>query len=127
MNALVLDTVKEMFSPIIENENNIDVSDIEFSIDENLLTCLVNDQPFTALISKSVEFDDFDKAYMDVTVDNLYVVLEFGNSAFAPLEIKDSEQVEIIKRKISEAASEIFTTQRIRDAQADYEDSRIDD
>lgn len=127
MNALVLDTVKEMFGPIIENENNIDVSDIEFSIDESLLTCLVNDQPFTALISKSVEFDDFDKAYMDVTVDNLYVVLEFGNSAFAPLEIKDSEQSEIIKRKISEAASEIFTTQRIRDAQADYEDSRIDD
>lgn len=127
MNELVLDTVKEMFGPIIENENNIDVSDIEFSIDESLLTCLVNDQPFTALISKSVEFDDFDKAYMDVTVDNLYVVLEFGNSAFAPLEIKDSEQSEIIKRKISEAASEIFTTQRIRDAQADYEDSRIDD
>lgn len=127
MNALVLDTVKEMFGPIIENENNIDVSDIEFSIDESLLTCLVNDQPFTALISKSVEFDDFNKAYMDVTVDNLYVVLEFGNSAFAPLEIKDSEQVEIIKRKISEAAAEIFTTQRIRNAHVDYEDSRIDD
>ena len=110
----ILDFVRQTYGSTDQSIYDFKISGAEFSEDNKIVTCDVNDLTFIVEIDSSLEYDLFDKPFINAAVKKMYNIFETIDSKFIVLPIDEVPQNNLMVEAMSKYLSELLTMERIK-------------
>ena len=124
MNEKLNYFITQNYGPLVQSKFDISIGDVGFN--DNFVEFLVSecDETYLAEIEKFTDFDSLDNPYIDVKINNLWIIINAGES-FIPLQLDLSNAYHIVEAAKDEF-SRILTEEAIEDAKKQADENAID-
>lgn len=124
MNEKLNYFITQNLGPLVQSKFDVSVHSVEIHHDFVEFLICGSDEIFLAEIEKFTDYDLFDKPYIDVKINNLWIIIS-SSEPVIPLQLDLSNAYHIVEAA-KEEFSRILTAEAIADAEKQKDENAID-